>query len=362
MHARIILTVACLALTRFSLAQDPPVQAIQDDLPQNSQQNPQNNNVQKRADALLDKARQLSDIRSPNAPPFQLKVKFSFTGSDLETVHGTYTETWQSSSQWRRETVANNWRRIEVAGSTTLWRLDNTNDFPEEASQLPDLLNMFPARSMSLEFDSLLDHPESNPPVVCALTESASSHLKSAFCFDKKSGVLLEKVFPEVRPRNVVDHTCDYGAFHKFGSFWFPRELSCFEDRHKKIAVNVVDLSLAPSPDLTLFTPPPGAFELANCSVAPVPPRIDYDPIVMFGVPRSGITGRIVDPERISWVTVWLVVDPKGKPQHARVLRSVPGNNAVEKAILNRLHDLWFKPGTCNGIPMPMPLTIQLPN
>jgi hypothetical protein len=353
MHARIILIVACLvALPLSSSAQNTPVPTPQD----------QDNDVQKRADALLDKARHLSDIRSPDAPAFQLKVKFSFTGSDLETVQGTYTEIWQSSSQLRRETVANTWRRIEVAGAAAIWRLDNSNDFPEEAAQLPALLNIFPARSMSLKFDAVHDHLETDPPVVCALTEPDPSQLRSAFCFDKKSGVLLEKIFPEVRPKNRVDHSCDYGAFHKFGSFWFPREVSCFEDRHKKITANIVDLSLAPSPDPALFTPPPGAFELANCPVTPVPPRIDYDPIVMFGVPRSGITGRIVDPERTSWVTVWLVVDVKGRPQHARIVRSVPGNQTLERTILNRLHDLWFKPGTCNGVPMPMPLTIQLPN
>jgi hypothetical protein len=50
--------------------------------------------VQKAADAMLGRARQLSDIRSPNSPGFRLDVTFSFVGRDLETSQGTYTEVW----------------------------------------------------------------------------------------------------------------------------------------------------------------------------------------------------------------------------------------------------------------------------
>ena len=52
-------------------------------------QNSSGQDIQTRADALLSKARQLSDIRSPDAPPFRLKATFSFTGKDLGTVQGT---------------------------------------------------------------------------------------------------------------------------------------------------------------------------------------------------------------------------------------------------------------------------------
>src|SRR5277367_4778453 len=100
MRASIVLTVAFIVLRHTaSLAQDPPAP-----------------DIQKRADALLEKARQLSNIRSPNAPAFRLKATFSFTGRDLETVEGTYTEVWISRSQWRREILVKDFHRIEVAG------------------------------------------------------------------------------------------------------------------------------------------------------------------------------------------------------------------------------------------------------
>jgi hypothetical protein len=58
-----------------------------------------------KAQALLERARNLSDIRSPSAPAFRLKVAFNAITRDLATLDGTYTETWVSNTQWRRETV-----------------------------------------------------------------------------------------------------------------------------------------------------------------------------------------------------------------------------------------------------------------
>src|ERR1700758_147247 len=119
--------------------------------------------IQKRADALMDKARQLSDIHSPNIPPFRLKATFSFVGKDLETVEGTYSEIWVSRSKWRRETTVKNWHRIEIAGATRLYLLNNEAGFPAQATRLSGLTNIFPPAAEPLQYTSLTDSPQVNP-------------------------------------------------------------------------------------------------------------------------------------------------------------------------------------------------------
>ncbi|HYL13827.1 MAG TPA: hypothetical protein VEV41_12375, partial [Terriglobales bacterium] len=42
--------------------------------------------TQKNAEELLQRARQLSDIRAPNAPGFRLILTFSFIGEGLDTL------------------------------------------------------------------------------------------------------------------------------------------------------------------------------------------------------------------------------------------------------------------------------------
>jgi hypothetical protein len=338
MNLRISFTSACLALlasASFAQSVPAPDAPVQD--------------VQKRAEALMDKARQRSDIRSANAPAFRLKATFSFVGTGLETVEGTYTEVWVSNSQWRREMVAKDWRRIEVGGLARSWQLDNPEDFPEEAIRVPAMMSVFPSGRLKLEFESISDRATRDLAAECAYTRGDPKHHPYAFCFDKTSGVLLESNHLEVRPRNEVNYTCEYGTFHKFGDFWFPREVACFEDRHKKIEAKIVELFVEPTPDTALFTPPAGAIELGNCSGNLVPPH------------------RVRRPEAVApsdpyhFITVWFVVDVKGKPQGAKVLHPGLMNKAGYEKVLRTVRDWRFKPGTCNGEPMPMQARVEVP-
>jgi TonB family protein len=310
---------------------------------------PQAQDVQQRAETLLDKARQLSDIRSPNAPAFRLKATFSFVGKNLETAQGTYTEVWVSNSQWRRETIVNDWHRIEVGGPTRLWLLDSAGDFPEPAAQLPGVLAIFPSSLMSLAFDSISDHPELDPPAECAVTRPDSRQQRSAFCFDKRTGLPLERILPELRPKNAVVDSCDYGSFQRMGSFLFPREIACFEDRHRKLDAKVTELDPEPKPDPALFTPPQGAIELGRCPVKPDPPRATphFNPRFPSGVQTQS-----------SQVTLSLVVDTKGKPQDVKVVGS--GGTEFDQAAISAVRDWRFKPGICRGEPMPMPILVQV--
>jgi len=66
-----------------------------------------------------------------------------------------------------------------------------------------------------------------------------------------------------------------------------------------------------------------------------------------------------LDPSRLSWLTIWFVVDGKGKVQNLRVLRS-SGKASYENS-LNAVRRWQFKTGTCDGKPIAMPLTMEIP-
>jgi hypothetical protein len=310
---------------------------------------PQKSEIQTRAEALLERARHLSDIRAEAAPAFRLKANFSFVGDDLETVQGTYTETWVSDSQWRRETVIGNLRYVEIGGSDKHWLL-YPDGFPTQANKLPSLMAVLPSGAPDLVFASVSEHRTPGMTAECAFTKPMVENRQFAFCFEKQSGALLEKVLPEKRPRNVVSFSCEYGTFRKVGGYFFPREVACFEDRHKAISANVVELSIEPPMDPALFDAPAGAIELGRCSGKTSAPALSISEIMYPGL----------DLDRVAWLRVWLVVDGKGRPQNLRVLRST-GKGSHEKA-LNTVRGWRFNPGTCDGKPMPMPLTMEIPS
>lgn len=306
--------------------------------------------IQKHADAMMQRARGLSDIRTQGAPAFQLRATFSFIGDDLETVQGSFTEVWVSNAQWRRETVGNNFRRVEVGGANRKWLLDDGKDFPIQAARVSGLMEIFPSRFTKFEFESIRDRSAQDPSTECAITRAEGQReLKSAFCFDKQSGALVEKISPEALRNRAADYACQYGAFHKFGDYSFPHEMACFLDTHRKLEAKILELSEEPSPSPALFTPPPGAIEMGNCSVKPEPPRPVSTPD-----PRFPLGSR----DRSAMVTLWLIIDAAGKPQEVRVTRS--GGKPFDDEAVATVQRWRFKPATCNGEPMGTQISVEI--
>lgn len=140
-----------------------------------------------------------------------------------------------------------------------------------------------------------------------------------------------------------------YGGFQKFGEHWFPREMACFEDRHKKMDAKVIEISAEPAPDPALFVPPPGAVELGNCLghfVAPQPVST-LQPLFHAGA----------DGENVS-VLVSAVIDIKGKPQSVKAIRSAQKN--FDQSAINSVRGWRFRPATCDGAPIPAQIYVEV--
>jgi TonB family protein len=306
-------------------------------------QSPPEADTQKHAEALIEAARQLSDIRTPGASPFRLNATFTFVGDDLGTVNGTYTEVWVSKSQWRREINVDKSQQIEVANSGKLWVVDKPEDFPDKAKQITGMMGIFSDAWEKLEFASIADHADKNPPTLCAITKAGPRHEKHTLCFEKNSGGLIEFFSPRIRPTNVVEYACGFGMFKQFRNHLFPREIACFEDRHRVIDAKVVDLVDEPKPDLALFEPLPGAIELGLCNgkVIAVAGAYTPTPVLPFGL----------SPELYpTIIRATVVVDTKGRPQNIRL--SQTKDKLLNESALKTLREWRFKPATCDGTPM----------
>jgi TonB family protein len=303
---------------------------------------------QARGEAMLERARLASDIRAMNAPGFRLKASFSFVSEKLEKVEGTYVEWWVSKSQWRRETVVGDSRRIEIGGVDKRWLLDTGSGLPEQVRRLPRLFDVIPPKSTKFEFDSIVDPAPDNSSVHCAITAPGLEKQKSAFCFHKPSGVLIQKVEPYPVGRRISGYSCDYAGFHMYGNFTYPREMACFIEGHRKIEAKVTELSLEPSPDAALFKAPPEAVELDTCSGKITAPKAisNPDPSLPW---RAGSDSSVV---------LELIVDANGSPQDLRVTRS--GGKSFDKNALRAVHAWRFRPALCDGRPIAMTIQVEV--
>jgi hypothetical protein len=228
---------------------------------------------QPQAQALLERARNLSDIRSPNAPAFRLKATFTAITQDLDTVEGTYTETWVSNARWRREIVVGGSRRIEVGGATRRWLLNSGPQLPAEVQRFSSLLEISPSWWKEFTFEPATDHDANGVTIRCVVTPAGEGGEKYALCFYKRRGLLLETIMPRKIGSRLGNYFCRYGNYQKFWDYFFPRELECLQEGHRKLEGKVVELSLDPSPDPALFAQPAGAVEIGNDTEHPTPPH-----------------------------------------------------------------------------------------
>lgn len=305
--------------------------------------------TQKRAEEMLAHARSLSDIHAPNSPPFRMKTTFSFAGANLDTVEGTYTEIWVSDSQWRREIAVGDLLQIEVSGARDkFWRLNKGSLLPERATEIADVMQFLPEPSAKFEFESISTHTDAETSADCAVTIIGSLEERHAFCFDKKGGFLLETISPKFRLGFVFFHSCDYGGFKKFGDRWFPREVVCNEERHKRIEARVTDLRIETAPDPVLFAPPNGAIELGMCASGILPP-------VVLSAFRPAVPFEFRGDE-IAPVIFSVVVGVEGKPADVRLVKL--GRKNLDDLAHEAVRHWRFKPSTCDGVPIPSQISV----
>jgi TonB family protein len=188
--------------------------------------------------------------------PVPAAGNFLFCRKRLENKQGTYTEVWVSDSQWRRETVVNDFHRVEIGTSNRIWKLDHTKDFPEVATRLPrpdpDLMNIFPSASTSFEFESITDSPDQKGGRECATTKPGSQQEQYRFCFDKQSGAFLAKLSPEIRP--------DYVAVDAIGK---PENMTASESGGKRLDEAALEAARK------------WRFKPATCNGEPIPVQIN---------------------------------------------------------------------------------------
>jgi TonB family protein len=303
--------------------------------------------IQTQAEALFDRARKLSDIRTEGAPAFRLSATFSFQGKDLSTIQGTYTEVWVSRSQWWRDTVLNDAHRTEIGGLNRYWVVDDIGDYFDIARSISALVNVLPSKVATMDFEFIQD--DTNEVAKCAVSKPDKSGGKYAFCFENQTGALLERVSPKFRVRNASTYSCFYGGFRKFGGFMFPREIGCFEDKHRKLDVKIVDLAAEPAADPQLFKPTQRAVEFIECGGKRTQPEARSSPAPTFYYSH---------PDSNATAIISLIVDQKGKPQDLKVAKS--GGKDFDKDAVSAVSRWRYKPATCDGEPIPAQLEVQI--
>ncbi len=302
----------------------------------------------KEAADLIAHAEQLSDIRAPDAPGFQLKANIKIVNEDGTNREGTYLENWASPEMWRTEIVAGAFHQIEVAKDR---KLSIVSTEPLVTDFIAPRITAAHEHLIAFRMDGNWLEPRSWKPSKMEDRTSASWSLrcidvdnpfgwKSDLCFDRTSGVVVA----QSTTYKYAPFACLYTDYRKFEGKLFPRSIQCFKDGKLALQGNVLDLERQ-SPDPSLFFPLVGGRELSYC-------------------PSGGTPSRILMVEQMSFppnkfMEVSFTVGADAKPRDVIVVRS--GGDALDQSAMSHLKRWTFEPATCRGKPVDSEMQIVLP-
>jgi TonB family protein len=303
-------------------------------------------NKQREGEALVARANLISNIRATGAPPFRLKVIFQGSEDGSSVSEGTYTETWVSQGQWRRETVFGLFHRAEVGGRVKRWILDSNKVIPATVARAQqDLVVVYPGE---LRVTAVEDQDVQGIAARCVKSKPKKSEATQGLCFDKTTGVLLKKTVPRPGPGWWVDYSCYYADFQKFGDRVFPRQIRCTEDGLLKLEARVVELVPGTALDASLFAPLAGAQELANCQGKLMAPQPLETPDPKYPEGRA----------RRDMVVLYIVIGVDGRAHDIKAVQ--PQGDAFESSAIAAVSTWRFKPSTCEGEPVPAQVNVEM--
>jgi TonB family protein len=316
-------------------------------------------NKETEAASLIERARQLSDIRTEDSPAFRLKLNFKAIKGDGSVLEGTYTEVWVSKTQWRRETVVGDIRRTEVAAGQKRFLLEPVKALPEHIRDLPALSETGRFQPEAWKPEKIENRKLDGSSVRCVETKPvvrAGFHLlitrepegwseAPSLCFDRSSGVLAAEIEPAMN--RSQDEACFWSDYQKFGDRLYPRAYKCMEGEQPRLEARVLEFVALPQADPEMFALPNGAKELTSCPDPVRVPRAVYEP-EPAGAPVSGV------------VVISIIVSFDGRPRDLNIVSSP--NPKLEKRALEAVRQWRFRPATCDREPVEAKIAVEIAN
>jgi hypothetical protein len=300
------------------------------------------------AAALIDRAKQLSSIRADGAPAFRMKVSFKSIKPDRSELEGTYTETWVSKAQWRRETVLGGFHRIQVVAGRKRWQLDNSPIVPQPLPDIGSLSEIDRQGKDGWKPRKLSEKEVKHLNVRCLDTDPDPRGARSALCFDENNGLLVAEVEPWEMGTQIKDKSCFFADYQKFADRLVARSYECDEDKRPSLEAKMVELIAEPTPDPALFAPLQGAKESVNCLGKVEAPQVARPADLMA---PAHFHGKAL-------VVVELTVGSDGKSVDPRI--TSPPNPDLDRRSLEAVGRTRFHPATCDGEPMPVEIGFEI--
>jgi hypothetical protein len=296
-----------------------------------------NNKTDQRAEAraLIQRALDVSDLRAPGSPPFEIRGSITVPLKKGQNATGTYLLDWVSPDRWREEIHVANYSRIRVGGVGKYWQLrsipyelmafDTFTKGINFAEHLRSAL-LGPYWDKDSKAKILLKRKKLDGVSADCMTLGDDTN---DFCFDIQSGRVL-------RNGSEVWEMTKYSGYETFAEKFVPSALDMSALAHPVGSFKLQSISKLDQPDEALFIPPQGAEPWPTCD-APVLPELvrEKHPDAPSG--ESGGT-----------VLIYGVLGTDGIYHNLQVLEAT--STGFGDSVLKSWQSAVYKPQTCHGV------------
>lgn len=299
------------------------------------------------ATTIINRAKQLSDIRADGSPSFRLRASFKALNKDAAPTEGTYTEVWVSPDRWRIEVAAGDAKTVIVANGAKQWTAVSDTVIPAGVEEIGLRMNGPMYTPETFKIDRVEVRDIGSQHVRCIESPPDLDGARATVCFDLVEGLPALRGGPAgAGGVRSVKRDCTFSDYQKFGEKMFPHVVKCSEGQVPVFESTVLELSPERAPDPALFVPMAGSREWVNCHHITRGPGALYAPDPRI-VKRGDAT-----------VAISFLIGADGKPRELKVVRSADA--VTDKAALDAVR-LWiFRPALCEGQPMEVAIVVTV--
>ena len=234
---------------------------------------------------------------------------------------------------------------MQVVLGRKSWTSDNSTVVPERLAAVPATFDPWLGFANPWKADKF-ENQEVDAKTARCFRIKPEMWGVSELCFESNTGTLAARIVPvHVRNKNVSG-LCIYRDYRPLGDGLVPTSYSCFEDKKIRLQAQVVELTLRPYLDQSLFAPLPDGKEGAYCPTTLQHPRVVQNDEPFSPGGEKGI------------VTISVSIGTDGEPHDLKVVDSP--NKASENAALEAVRKWKFKPALCEGEPMDAEMVVEI--
>lgn len=304
---------------------------------------------QQEAEALLAKARELSDIRCEGCPPFRLTAKVQFYKRDQSTTRmeiGSYVMLWQSKSRWREEVNFPDLHSLRWGSDGEVWYEDSF-EYPSLRITQLDILMNFPARLVPVEGGRVKVVQSKDARAnygVCVEKQSRWGSI-GLQCFDANSGALVRE--------DEWNATFEYKDYLAVGTKTFPRDSRALLEGNVTVQVHVEEVQAGILLEGAVFAASPKAVSEPKCEGRD---RVEAAKLVQMVRPEYPPAAKAAGRQGV--VRGLGVVGKDGKLYSLEIVHSLsPELDAAALAAWSR----WrYRPTLCRGVPITVAAHLEM--